>query len=77
MARDKQRGFISRLVPWLVVFGLGVGSGYYVRDQRQDRRLREAIERATDGLVDRGRELSESARDSAQSALRRLAGDSS
>ena len=76
MSKEK-RSFVSRLIPWVIVFAAGVGSGYYIRDQRQDRRLQEAIERASEDILDRSRELSESARDSVRSALRRLAGDSS
>lgn len=71
----KKRGLIWRLLPYIIIFAAGTGFGYYVRDQRQDRRLQEAIERAGNEIVDRSRELGESVTDSARSAIRRLAGD--
>ena len=72
-----KRGIVRRLLPWLIVFAAGGATGYWVRDQRQDQRLQEAIERARDDLMERGRDLGDAAKDSARSALRRLAGDSS
>jgi hypothetical protein len=73
---NKKRSLIGRLVPFVIIFAAGTGFGYYVSDQRQDERIQEALEQAGSDLVERGRELSESARDSARAALRRLAGDS-
>lgn len=41
-----RRSLLSRLLPWLVVLGLGFVSGYYVRDQQHDDQLRAAVSQA-------------------------------
>ena len=59
---QRRRGFMQRLVPWVVVFGIGVGVGFYVRDRQQHERLQEAIENAREDIEEAGVEAIERAR---------------
>jgi hypothetical protein len=53
---------MQRLVPWVVVFGIGVGVGFYVRDRQQHERLQDAIENAREEIEEAGVEAIERAR---------------
>lgn len=89
MAEKRRRGFVARLIPWLLVFVLGGAAGYYVRDQQQSRQLQEAVARAQQDVqqkaveaIRRGRRAGENvgagakvAADSAIAAFRQLTGD--
>lgn len=59
---ERRRGFMQRLTPWVVVFGLGVGVGFYVRDRQQHERLQDAIEDAREEMEEAGLEAIERAR---------------
>ena len=41
-----RRGLIRAVTPWIVVFGLGFGVGFYVRDRQQHELVQDAIEDA-------------------------------
>ena len=85
-----RRGLIRTLAPWTVVFGLGVGVGFYVRDRQQHERLQDAIENAREEMEEVGAEAIERARragadfgagaeaaaESTKAAFRRLLGGS-
>ncbi len=58
-----RRGLVRTLAPWIVVFGLGVGSGFYVRDRQQHERLQDAIEDAREEVEEAGVEALERARE--------------
>ena len=57
-----RRGFVRAVAPWIVVFGLGVGLGFYVRDRQQHDRLQDAIEDAREEVEEAGVEALERAR---------------
>ena len=59
---QRRRGFLVRLMPWVVVFGIGVGVGFYVRDRQQHERLQEAIENAREDMEEAGLEAIDRAR---------------
>jgi hypothetical protein len=78
-----EKGFLWRLFPWLLVFALGFGSGYYFSDQRQDERVADVLEGAARELVERGQQAGDqigtgtrSAIDSAKAAILRRLSDS-
>ena len=78
-----EKGLLWRLFPWLVMFGLGFGSGYYFSDQRQDERVADVLETAARELVERGQEAGDqigagtrAAIDSTKAAILRRLGDS-
>jgi len=78
-----ERSVFWRLFPWLLVFALGFGSGYYFSDQRQDERVADVLESAARELVERGQEAggqigssTRSAIDSTKAAILRRLGDS-
>lgn len=74
---EKRRRLWRWLLPRLVIFAVGVGVGYYVRD-RQTVELREAYEQAIDEMeelkragqdaIDRGRRAGEGLRAGAKAA---------
>ncbi len=57
-----RRGLVRAVAPWIVVFGLGVGVGFYVRDRQQHERLQDAIENAREEVEEAGVEALERAR---------------
>ncbi len=57
-----RRGLVRAVAPWIVVFGLGVGLGFYVRDRQQHERLQDAIEDAREEVEEAGVEALERAR---------------
>ncbi len=57
-----RRGLIRAVTPWIVVFGLGVGVGFYVRDRQQHERLQDAIEDAREEMEEAGVEALDRAR---------------
>ncbi len=59
---QRRRGLVRALAPWVVVFGLGVGVGFYVRDRQQHERLQEAVESAREQMEEAGLEAIERAR---------------
>ncbi len=59
---QRRRGLVRALGPWIVVFGLGVGVGFYVRDRQQHERLQDAIENAREEVEEAGVEALERAR---------------
>ena len=59
---NRRRGFVRALAPWVVVFGIGVGVGFYVRDRQQHERLEDAIENAREEMEEAGVEALERAR---------------
>ncbi len=85
-----RKGLLRAVGPWIVVFGLGVGVGFYVRDRQQHERLEEAIESAREEIEEAGVEAIERARragadfgagaeaaaESTKAAFRRLLGGS-
>jgi hypothetical protein len=87
---QRRRGFVRVLVPWVVVFGIGVGVGFYVRDRQQHELLQDAIENAREEMGEAGLEAIERARragaeltagaeaaaESTKAAFRRLIGGS-
>jgi len=46
----------------VVVFGIGVGVGFYVRDRQQHERLQDAVESAREQMEEAGLEAIERAR---------------
>lgn len=87
---ERRRRFMLKLTPWLVVFGLGVGTGFYMRDRQQHKRLQDAAEEARREMESAGLEAIERARraganlsagaeaaaESTKAAFRRLIGGS-
>ena len=85
-----KRGLAARFLPWLFVFGMGVGVGYYARDRQQHERIQEAaetarreMERAGLEAIDRARQAGEdlsagaqAAAESTKAAFRKLLGES-
>ena len=59
---QRRRGLVRALGPWIVVFGLGVWTGFYVRDRQQHERLEDAIENAREEVEEAGVEALERAR---------------
>ncbi len=59
---NRRRGLVRALAPWVVVFGLGVGVGFYVRDRQQHERLQDAVESAREQMEEAGLEAIERAR---------------
>ena len=57
-----RRGLIRAVAPWIVVFGLGVGVGFYVRDRQQHERLQDAVESAREQMEEAGLEAIDRAR---------------
>ena len=51
---QQRRGLVRALTPWVVVFGIGVGVGFYVRDRQQHERLQEAVESAREQMEEAG-----------------------
>ncbi len=58
---NRRRGLVRALAPWVVVFGIGVGVGFYVRDRQQHERLQEAVESAREQMEEAGLEAIERA----------------
>ena len=85
MAKIARRA-LRFLFPWIVVFGLGVGTGFYVRDRQQHERLQDATEAVREQMEEAGLEAIDRARqagsdlsagagaaaDSARAAFQRL-----
>ena len=85
---NRRRGLVRALAPWVVVFGIGVGVGFYVRDRQQHERLQDAVESAREQMeevgleaIDRARRVggdltagAEAAAESTKAAFRRLVG---
>ncbi|MCH7567617.1 MAG: hypothetical protein IH787_08185 [Nitrospirae bacterium] len=83
---NRRRGLVRALAPWVVVFGIGVGVGFYVRDRQQHERLQDAVESAREQMeevgleaIDRARRVgadltagAEAAAESTKAAFRRL-----
>jgi hypothetical protein len=68
--------FRTTLVIWLVVFGLGFASGFFVRDRQQDGRVEEALAKgraeaqaALERSVRAGKKLQEGTRAAAQELM--------
>ena len=59
---NRRRGLVRALTPWVVVFGIGVGVGFYVRDRQQHERLQDAVESAREQMEEAGLEAIERAR---------------
>ncbi len=59
---QRRRGLVRAVTPWILVFGLGVGLGFYVRDRQQHDRLQDAIEDAREEVEEAGVEALERAR---------------
>ena len=59
---QQRRGLVRALTPWVVVFGIGVGVGFYVRDRQQHERLQDAVESAREQMEEAGLEAIERAR---------------
>ena len=57
-----RRGLVRAVAPWIVVFGLGFGGGFYVRDRQQHERLQDAIEDAREEVEEAGLEALDRAR---------------
>ncbi len=58
----RRRGLVRALAPWVVVFGIGVGVGFYVRDRQQHERLQDAVESAREQMEEAGLEAIDRAR---------------
>ncbi len=83
---QQRRGLVRALTPWVIVFGIGVGVGFYVRDRQQHERLQDAVESAREQMeeaglkaIDRARRAgadltagAEAAAESTKAAFRRL-----
>lgn len=89
---ERRKRFLMWLLPKLIVFAVGIGLGYYVRDRQQDD-LRDAYQEAMaelkelraagEDVVERGRRAGEGLRagakaaaDSTREAVREIVGDS-
>ncbi len=59
---DRRRGLVRALAPWVVVFGIGVGVGFYVRDRQQHERLQDDVESAREQMEEAGLEAIDRAR---------------
>lgn len=59
---NRRRGLVRALAPWVVVFGIGVGVGFYVRDRQQHERLQDAVESAREQMEEAGLEAIDRAR---------------
>ncbi len=59
---NRRRGLVRALAPWVVVFGIGVGVGFYVRDRQQHERLQDAVESAREQMQEAGLEAIDRAR---------------
>ncbi len=59
---NRRRGLVRALAPWVIVFGIGVGVGFYVRDRQQHERLQDAVESAREQMEEAGLEAIERAR---------------
>ena len=59
---QQRKGLIRALAPWIIVFGLGVGVGFWVRDRQQHERLQDAIEEARGEIEEAGVEAIDRAR---------------
>ncbi len=59
---NRRRGLVRALAPWVVVFGIGVGVGFYVRDRQQHERLQDAVESAREQMEEAGLDAIERAR---------------
>ena len=59
---QQRRGLVRALTPWVVVFGIGVGVGFYVRDRQQHERLQDAVESAREQMEEAGLEAIDRAR---------------
>ena len=57
-----RKGLVRAVAPWIMVFGLGVWVGFFVRDRQQHKRLEEAIESAREEIEEAGVEAIERAR---------------
>ncbi len=80
----------GKLLWWLILFGSGAATGFYVRDQQQHERIQEAVARAREDMgkaseefIERGRRAGEDIRagaqaaaDSTRAAVREMMGDS-
>lgn len=62
MAPPRRRGLGARLLWTIVLFALGAGTGYYVRDRQQRNEVREAVQRARGEMEDAALEAIERAR---------------
>lgn len=62
MSEERRTRLLVRLTPWLIIFGLGFGSGFWVRDRQQQKVLQDAIENAREEMEDAGIEALERAR---------------
>ena len=77
MAEKRRRSFWGWLLPKLLIFVLGVGAGWYVRDQQaedlqqayeQTRAELQELKRAGEQALQRGRRAGESLREGAKAA---------
>ncbi len=59
---NRRRGLVRALAPWVLVFGIGVGVGFYVRDRQQHERLQDAVESAREQMEEAGLDAIERAR---------------
>ncbi len=50
------RRVLRFLFPWIVVFGLGVATGFYLRDRQQHERLQDATEAVREQMEKAGLE---------------------
>ena len=87
---ERRRRLVAKLTPWMVVFGLGVATGFYVRDRQQHKLLQEAVDNARREMeavgleaIERAREAgsdlsagAEAVAESTKAAFRRLLGGS-
>lgn len=88
MGQSRGGGFFSRLLRLVLVFAIGAGVGYYVRDRQQRNEVsravehaREDAERAALGAIERARRAggdlragAEAAAESTKAAFRELVG---
>ncbi len=72
---ERSKRYTRRLILWVVLFGLGFGAGFYVRDRQQHEKVEEAvarrleqIERAGGEALERGRRAGEALRGGAKAA---------
>ena len=59
---ERRRGLLRWLMPWLVVFVMGVGLGYYLRDRQQNDLIEEIQETARREMESAGLEAIDRAR---------------